>query len=176
MDRLLETTVPLQKSLIESADALAQRLNLTRSQLFAIAVENFIRQYQHQLAEGESTAEPIHTQRREFHQGDLYWVAVDEPGISHPCVIIQDDLFNRSRIHTLVVCALTTNLKRAKSPGNVLLEAGEGNLPRQSVVEVSKVSAVFKKQLGEQVGTLSAQRVEQILAGMRFLQSLTGRS
>ncbi|NTV36027.1 MAG: type II toxin-antitoxin system PemK/MazF family toxin, partial [Anaerolineaceae bacterium] len=65
------------------------------------------------------------------------------------------------------------NLKRANSPGNVLLEAGEANLPKQSIVVVSQVSTVDKSQLGEYIGTLSEERVRQILAGMRFLQRMT---
>ncbi len=86
-------------------------------------------------------------------QGDIYWVSLDEPnrsepGIVHPHVVIQDNVLNRSRINTLVVCALTTNMKRAKSPGNVLLEVGEANLPKQSIVVVSQVSTVNKSQLG----------------------------
>ena len=88
-------------------------------------------------------------------------------------MIIQADVINRSRIETVVVCALTTNAKRAKAPGNVLLEAGEANLPRQSIVVVSQVSTVDKSQLGEYIGSLTPQRVEQILAGMRFLQTMS---
>ncbi|NTU76793.1 MAG: type II toxin-antitoxin system PemK/MazF family toxin, partial [Alphaproteobacteria bacterium] len=72
-----------------------------------------------------------------------------------------------------VVCALTSNIMQAGAPGNVLLEAGEANLPRQSVVVVSKVSAIDKTQLGEYIGSLSGSRVQQILAGMRFLQLMT---
>jgi mRNA interferase MazF len=109
-------------------------------------------------------------------QGDIHWVAVREgaeTGIVHPHVVIQDDVLNRSRIRTVVVCALTSNLQRAKLPGNVLLEAGEANLAKQSVVVVSQVSTVDKSQLGEYIGSLSQQRVQQILAGMQFLQSMT---
>jgi len=73
----------------------------------------------------------------------------------------------------VVVCALTTNLKRANLPGNVLLEAGEANLPKQSIVVVSQVSTVDKSQLGEYIGSLTQQRINQILAGMQFLQRLT---
>ena len=91
--------------------------------------------------------------------------------IPHPHVVIQDDLFNHSRIHTVVACALTSNVKRASIHGNLLLEAGEANLPKQSVVEVSKVSTVDKSQLGEYIGALSEQRITQILAGMHFLQA-----
>ena len=69
----------------------------------------------------------------------------------------------------MLVCALTSNLKRVSIPGNILLDAGEGNLPRQSVIEVSKVVSVDAAQLGEYIGTLSAERVEQIAAGRRFV-------
>lgn len=112
-----------------------------------------------------------------INQGDLYWVALEEPdgsepGYAHPHVVIQDDVLNHSRIDTVVVCALTTNMKRAKAPGNILLEAGEANLPKQSVVVVSQVSTKDKTQLGEYIGSLSGQRINQILAGMRFLQKM----
>jgi mRNA interferase MazF len=70
-----------------------------------------------------------------------------------------------------VVCALTSNLKQANAPGNVLLEVGEANLLKQSVVVVSKVSAVHQSQLGDYIGSLSERRIKQILAGMQFLQS-----
>lgn len=85
-------------------------------------------------------------------------------------MVVQDDVFNHSRITTVVVCALTSNLHRAAEPGNVLLEVGEGNLPRQSVVVVSQISSVEKTRLGERIGSLSGARVEQILAGLRFQQ------
>ncbi|HEX8434555.1 type II toxin-antitoxin system PemK/MazF family toxin, partial [Archangium sp.] len=63
-----------------------------------------------------------------------------------------------------------SNLNRANEPGNVLLEVGEGNLPKQSVVVVSQISSVDKACLGERIGSLSDTRVEQILAGLRFQQ------
>jgi mRNA interferase MazF len=85
--------------------------------------------------------------------------------------VVQDDVFNHSRITTVVVCALTSNLHRANEPGNVLLEVGEGNLPRQSVVVVSQISSVDKTCLGERIGSLSDARVEQILDGLRFQQA-----
>lgn len=112
-----------------------------------------------------------------INQGDIYWVPVEQPGVAapeymHPHVVIQDNVINRSRVATVVVCALTSNLKQAKAPGNVLLEAGEANLPRQSVVVVSQVATVDKAQLGEYIGSLSEQRISQIFAGMRFLQKL----
>jgi mRNA interferase MazF len=113
-----------------------------------------------------------------INQGDVYWIQLEESdgsesGYIHPHVVVQDNIFNRSRIDTVVVCALTTNIKRAKAPGNVLLEIGEANLPKQSVVVVSQVSTVNKAQLGEFIGTLANGRIHQILAGMQFLQLMT---
>ena len=113
------------------------------------------------------------------NQGDIYWVSLEEPSGSeprypHPHVVIQENVINRSRINTVVVCALTTNLRRAKAPGNVLLETGEANLSRQSIVVVSQVSTVDKAQLGEYIGSLDEQRINQILAGMQFLQRMSG--
>ena len=110
------------------------------------------------------------------NRGELYWVAPDEsrgsvPGHPHPHVIVQDDVFNHSRIGTVVVCALSSNLNRAAEPGNVLLEAGEGGLIKQSVVVVSQVSSLYKTRLGERIDALSDERVTQIRAGMRFLQA-----
>jgi mRNA interferase MazF len=113
-----------------------------------------------------------------INQGDIYWVPVEapgglEPGVIHPHVVIQDNVINHSRIQSVVVCALTSNRSRVNIPGNVFLEAGEANLPKQSVVEVSKVSTVDKLQLGEYIGSLTEQRVKQILTGMQFLQFFT---
>lgn len=108
-------------------------------------------------------------------RGDIFWIAPDGaggpgPSYSHPHVVVQDDVFNHSRISTVVVCALTTNLAKAAEPGNLLLEPGEGALPKQSVVIVSQISSVEKTRLGERIGALSEARVDQILTGLRFLQ------
>jgi mRNA interferase MazF len=109
-----------------------------------------------------------------INQGDVFWVELDdpsgsEPGYRHPHVVIQSNLFNRSRINTVVVCALTSNLKRAEAPGNVLLKLREANLPKPSVVNVSQIFTVDKTQLTEKIGVLSARRVREILNGFRLL-------
>jgi mRNA interferase MazF len=127
------------------------------------------------------TEEPTNARPAEINRGDVFWMGPDDsrgptPSYSHPHVVVSEDLFNRSRITTVVVCALTSNLHRANEPGNVLLEPGEGNLPEQSVVVVSQISSVDKARLGERIGSLSDVRVEQILAGLRFQQlSFFGR-
>jgi mRNA interferase MazF len=115
------------------------------------------------------------TNARSINRGDLFWIAPDDsrgpaPSYSHPHVVVQDNLFNHSRVATVVVCALTTNLAKATEPGNVLLGPGEGDLPKQSVVVVSQISSVDKTRLGERIGALSEARVEQILDGLGFLQ------
>lgn len=112
---------------------------------------------------------------REPRRGDLFWIAGDrlperQSAQSHPYLVLQDDVFNRSRITTVVVCALSTNLNKATEPGNVLLEPGEGGLPKQSVVVVSQILSIEKSALGEHIGSLSPVRVEQALDGLRFQQ------
>ena len=109
-----------------------------------------------------------------INQGDIYWIDLgepsgSEPGYRHPHVVIQNNLFNRSQIRTVIVLALTSNLKRADVPGNVLLENGEANLPRQSVANVSQVFTVDKSQLDEYIGALSPRRVREILNGIRLV-------
>jgi mRNA interferase MazF len=109
-----------------------------------------------------------------IHQGDVFWVdlgepAGSEPGCRHPHVVVQNNVFNQSRINTVLVCALTSNLRRAQAPGNVLLEEGEANLPKLSVVNVTQVFAVDKGTLDEWIGTLSRGRVHQIVEGIRLV-------
>jgi mRNA interferase MazF len=109
-----------------------------------------------------------------IRQGDVYWIDLgepsgSEPGYRHPHIVIQNNVFNRSRINTVVVCVITTNLKRAEAPGNVLLEEGEANLPKQSVVNVSQLFTVDKGDLAEKIGTVSPKRIEQILAGIKLV-------
>jgi len=109
-----------------------------------------------------------------INQGDIFWLDLGEPsgsapGYRHPHVVVQNNLFNRSRINTVVVCALTSNLKRAEAPGNVLLSKGEANLPKPSVVNVSQIYTVDKRDLVEKIGTLSKDRVREILDGIRLV-------
>ena len=109
-----------------------------------------------------------------IEQGDIFWIDLDAPsgsgpGCRHPHVVIQSNIFNRSRINTVVVCALTSNLKRAIAPGNVLLDNGEAGLPKQSVVNVGQLFTVDKGELREKIGSLSRRRVREILAGVSLV-------
>jgi len=109
-----------------------------------------------------------------INQGDIFWIDFrapngSEPGYRHPHVVIQNNLFNRSRINTVVVCTLTSNLKRASAPGNVTLKKGESNLPKKSVVNISQLFTLNKNDLSEKIGTLSKDRIFQILQGIKLL-------
>lgn len=115
-----------------------------------------------------------------IRRGDLYWIDADAlrpmvPGRPHPHLVVQDDVFNASRIPTVVVCALTTQVRRANEPGNVLLEEGEGGLREASVVVASRICTVDKARLGAFIGRLDDARVERVLAGLRFVQRFQQR-
>jgi mRNA interferase MazF len=109
-----------------------------------------------------------------INQGDIYWIELEEPsgsepGYRLPHVIVQNNVFNQSRINTVVVCALSSNLQRAEAPGNVLLDPGEADLPKQSVVLVTQLFTVDKRQLAEYMGSLSRRRIRQIIEGVRLV-------
>jgi mRNA interferase MazF len=104
-------------------------------------------------------------------RGDVWWADLAEPigsapGFRRPVVIVQGDAFNRSRIATVVCVPLTSNLRWADAPGNVLLRAQSTGLPRDSVANVSQVVTIDHTLLMERGGTLSAREVDLILAGI----------
>ena len=106
-------------------------------------------------------------------QGDIYWIELGEPegsgpGYRHPHVVVQNNLFNSSRLAAVLVCPLTSNLGRAGAPGNVLLDKKETGLVKSSVVNVSQIFAVDRTHLDEYVGTLQARRVVEILDGIKL--------
>lgn len=109
-----------------------------------------------------------------INQGDVFWIDFGKPSGSkpvfrHPHVVIQNNVFNRSRIGTVVVCSLTYNLNLAVAPGNVPLKKGEANLPKKSVINISQIFTVNKYELTDKIGTLSQDRVLQILEGIKLL-------
>lgn len=119
-----------------------------------------------------------------IQQGDIFWYDFgtprgSEPGYRRPVVVIQNDIANRSAIGTTIVCVVTTNMRLAQAPGNVLLDAGEADLPRQSVVNVSQLVTVNKGELDDAmyIGAVSHGRIDAILAGIAlFLQPSQRRS
>ena len=110
----------------------------------------------------------------EIRQGQVYWLdfgppAGSAPAERHPCVVVQNDVFNRSAIGTSVVCLITSNLSRAGAPGNVLLKKSEANLPKASVVNVSQILTVDKAELVECTGKLSATAAQAVRDGLHLL-------
>ncbi len=109
-----------------------------------------------------------------IRQGEVYWADLgepsgSEPALRHPCVIVQNDLFNRSNIGTVIACSVTSNLRRADAPGNVLISARESGLRKDSIVNVSQVFTLDKRDLAKKIGTLPPERLAEILAGIALL-------
>jgi mRNA interferase MazF len=107
-------------------------------------------------------------------QGQVYWLDFGPatgsgPAERHSCVVVQNDVFNRSAIATTVVCLVTSNLTRAKAPGNVLLKKGEANLPKASVVNVSQILTVDKTELVDYFGKLSGTAARAVRDGLQVL-------
>jgi mRNA interferase MazF len=112
-----------------------------------------------------------------IRQGELYWLDLgvpfgSEPGYRRPYVVVQSDAFNRGSIRTAVMCAVTTSLRLGRAPGNILLDAGEGNLLRASVVNVSQVYTVDQARLDAPIGQLSPRRIRQVVAGLRVVTEI----
>ncbi|MCC7308105.1 MAG: type II toxin-antitoxin system PemK/MazF family toxin [Acidobacteria bacterium] len=110
----------------------------------------------------------------EINQGDVFWYDAGDPRGSapafvRPVVVIQNDTFNSSPLGTVLACVLTTNLRRAKAPGNVLLNENEADLSRQSVVVVSQVLTIDKSELLERIGTVPKNRIDEIVSGIKLL-------
>jgi mRNA interferase MazF len=110
----------------------------------------------------------------DIRQGDVFWIDLgipsgSGPGYKHPHVVVQNNVFNQSRIGTVVVCALTSNLKREKAPGNVFLNKGEGGLPKDSVVNISRIITVDKSDLVEKIGSLPPTKIKEIIQGIKLL-------
>ena len=110
----------------------------------------------------------------EIRQGQVYWLDFgpatgSAPVARHPCVVVQNDIFNRSAIQTSVVCLITSNLTRANAPGNVLLKKGEAGLPKPSVVNVSQILTVDKAELVECAGKVSASSAAAVSEGLHML-------
>ena len=111
-----------------------------------------------------------------IRQGEVFWLNLpepkaSEPGYRRPCIVVQNDTFNRSRIATTVVCILTTNLKLAKAPGNVLLSKGEANLSKASVINISQILTVNKSDLQseQKIGQLTVQKLNLVISGFELL-------
>jgi mRNA interferase MazF len=104
-------------------------------------------------------------------QGHVYWAdlpdpTVSGPGFRRPVLVVQGDALNRSRLNTVVCVPLTSNLRWADAPGNVMLPARATGLPKDSVVNTSQLITLDRSLLTEEVGKLSKRQLELILSGI----------
>ena len=104
-------------------------------------------------------------------QGDVCWAdlpdpAVSGPGFRRPVLVVQGDSFNRSRIATIVCVPLTSNLKWAEAPGNVLLPRRSSGLSKDSVANVSQIVTLDRTLLTERVGRISKRQMGVVFAGV----------
>ena len=112
-----------------------------------------------------------------MRRGEIWWASLaaprgSEPGYRRPIVVVQSDEFNESRISTVIVAILTSNLRLAAAPGNFRLDRRETGLSRDSVLNLSQVLTVDKSFLTERVGILSARNLAAMDAGLKLVMGL----
>ena len=110
-------------------------------------------------------------------RGHLWWADLgrpmgSEPGYRRPVLIVSPDDFNDSAIATVAVAAVTSNVALARAPGNVTIEAEASGLAVESVVNVSQLSTIDKRQLDEHIGSLDGATLTQVDAGLRLALDL----
>jgi mRNA interferase MazF len=110
-------------------------------------------------------------------RGSIWWADLDSPigsgpGYRRPVVVIQADSFNRSKINTVVVVVITSNLKLAEAPGNVLLKKADSGLEKDSVINVSQIITIDKEILTELVGIIGTKYIKKVEQGIKTVLSL----
>jgi mRNA interferase MazF len=110
-------------------------------------------------------------------RGEIWWADLPDPigsspGFPRPVLIVQSDEFNRSKIGTVVITAITTNLNLARASGNVLLTPKQSGLSKESVINVSQLLTIDKRLLNDYIGILSAKKMEQVENGLRLVLAL----
>lgn len=112
-----------------------------------------------------------------MNRGEIWWASLPDatgsaPGYRRPVLIVQADAFNVSKINTVVVLAMTGNLRLMNAPGNVLVTAKQSGLPRDSIINVSQLITIDKMFLTENVSSLSTKVLQQVEDGLRLVLSL----
>ena len=112
-----------------------------------------------------------------MQRGEIWWASLPDaegsmPGYRRPVLIVQADSFNVSKINTVIVLALTSNLRLAEAPGNVLIKAAQSQLPRDSVINVSQILTIDKDFLTDRVAAISSRIMNRVADGMRLVLSL----
>ncbi len=112
-----------------------------------------------------------------INRGEIWWAELPEPqgsgpGYKRPLVIVQSNEFNKSKINTVIAAIITTNLRLATAPGNIMLSKKQSKLPKESVINVSQIITLDKCLLTEKVTILPASIMLQITEGMKLVLSL----
>lgn len=112
-----------------------------------------------------------------MQRGEIWWASLSNPsgsgpGYRRPVLVIQSDSFNKSRIQTVIVVAITSNIRLADVPGNVLLKRRRSGLPKDSVANVSQVLTIDRSILTECIGSLSQEIMLEIENGLRLVLSI----
>lgn len=112
-----------------------------------------------------------------IHRGEVWWAELDEPsgsepGYRRPVLVVQNDAFNHSRISTVIVVVLTSNLRLLDAPGNVLLPARTSGLKKDSVANVSQVVTIDRTVLVTRAGRVDAAVMRNIEQGLRLVLSV----
>jgi mRNA interferase MazF len=112
-----------------------------------------------------------------IQRGEIWWAELGDaegsaPAHRRPVLVIQADAFNRSRIASIVAVALTSHVRLADAPGNVLIPKRDSGLPRDSVVNVSQLVTLDRADLAERVGPLPQGLMRQVDRGLRLVLDL----
>lgn len=112
-----------------------------------------------------------------MYRGEIWWANLpnplgSEPGYRRPVVIIQDDTFTQSRLRTVIVAIITSNIELANAPGNVFLPGDATGLARDSVANVSQIFTLDKAFLTERIGSLPVSLQEEVDEGLRIVLCL----
>ena len=113
----------------------------------------------------------------DVHHGSIWWTDLNpplgsEPGYKRPMLILQSNAFNRSSIATCIGATITSNLKLARMPGNLLLHSRDSGLKKDSVVNLSQITTFDKHQLIEWIGDLSQKSLRDIKENIKYILSI----
>lgn len=112
-----------------------------------------------------------------MQRGEIWWASLPPPmksgpGYRRPVLVMQSDDFNASAINTIVVVSITSNLRLARAPGNVLCRKRQTKLSKDSVINISQVATVDKTLLTERISSLPSTLIEQVELGLRLVLAL----
>jgi len=112
-----------------------------------------------------------------IRRGEIWWASLpepagSEPGYRRPVLVVQTNEFNEGRIRTVIVLAITSNLRLAGAPGNVLCRTRDTGLARESVINVSQTATVNKARLTQRIAVLPSTLMKEVEAGLRVVLGL----